>query len=83
MEIVSNEREAYHSHYGEDTSLDGLALSSLQPQDNSRDQYGDEKMDIGRLGGAEGRKCHRCYHTGHLKKDCKTRPENFKKKPAG
>jgi hypothetical protein len=84
VQIVSNEREAYHGDYSEVTSLDGLALSSLQPRQSTHDDYGDERMDIGRLGGGpEGRKCHRCNHTGHLKANCKTRPENFKKKTGG
>ena len=84
VEIVSNEREAFHGEYAEVTSLDGLALSSLQPRNNSHDEFGDEKMDIGRLGGgSEGRKCHRCHNTGHLKANCRTKPENFKKKTEG
>ena len=82
VEIVSKEREAYHGDYAEVTNLDGLALSSLQPRATTHDEYGDERMDIGSLGskGAEGRKCHRCNHPGHLKAQCRTKPENFKKK---
>ena len=82
VEIVSKEREAYHGVYAEVTNLDGLALSSLQPKNSTHDEYGDERMDIGVLGsrGAEGRKCHRCGHPGHLKAACRTKPENFKKK---
>ena len=84
VEIVSNEREAFHGEYAEATSLDGLALSSLQPQSRTtHDDYGDERMDIGRLGGgggAESRKCHRCGNAGHLKANCRTKPENYKKK---
>ena len=81
VEIVSNEREAFHGEYAEATSLDGLALSSLQPRTNTHDEFGDEKMDIGRLGGgSESRKCHRCGNAGHLKANCRTKPENFKKK---
>ena len=82
VEIVSNEREAFHGEYAEATSLDGLALSSLQPRTSTHDDYGDERMDIGRLGGggAESRKCHRCGNAGHLKANCRTKPENFKKK---
>ena len=38
------------------------------------DEYGDERMDIGKVG---DKKCYRCDRTGHLKRDCRVAERNL------
>ena len=77
LNIVAKERECVVGGYGESTSLDGLALSTVvfkHSEADQYDQYGDERMDIGRVG---DKKCYRCDRTGHLKKDCRVAERNL------
>ena len=75
LNIVAKERECVVGGYGESSSLDGLALSTVVFKHSDQyDEYGDERMDLGKM---ENKKCYRCDRTGHLKKDCRVAERNL------
>ena len=78
LNIVASERSYYMNGYGESTSLDKFALSTVTENasvhTDAPDQHGDKKMDINKFESRDV-KCYQCDRKGDVRKDCHVRLE--------